>query len=103
MIKSISVVFSYWLVSFTGRKHNCLLNCDFRIDPRINSLLLISPNGGGEDVHGSLDALPSSQQTDGNGHWETLEVYLVCTSILFHEFWLRYFLVLLISASFTKI
>ena len=37
---------------------------------------MISPNGG-SDVHGSLDALPTSQQTDGNGHWETLEVYLL--------------------------
>ncbi|XP_022928856.1 nuclear pore complex protein NUP160 [Cucurbita moschata] len=46
-----------------------------RNDPRISSLLLVSPNEQ-NDVHGSLDVLPSSQHLSGNGHWETLELYL---------------------------
>lgn len=60
------------------------LVCDFRNDPTINSLLQISSNGGG-DGHGSLDVLPSTQYLNGNGHWETLELYLVRTFIFFHE------------------
>ncbi|TYJ95575.1 nuclear pore complex protein NUP160 isoform X5 [Cucumis melo var. makuwa] len=86
---AFSVIIRFWRDSalkrelervFTAMSLKC---CPSRLgssavlnDPRINSLLLISPNGG-SDVHGSLDALPTSQQTDGNGHWETLEVYLV--------------------------
>ncbi|XP_008457194.1 nuclear pore complex protein NUP160 isoform X3 [Cucumis melo] len=85
---AFSVIIRFWRDSalkrelervFTAMSLKC---CPSRLgssavlnDPRINSLLLISPNGG-SDVHGSLDALPTSQQTDGNGHWETLEVYL---------------------------
>lgn len=41
----------------------------------------MSPNGG-DDIHGSFDVLSSSQHL--NGHWETLELYLVRTFILFH-------------------
>ncbi|XP_022155992.1 nuclear pore complex protein NUP160 isoform X2 [Momordica charantia] len=52
-----------------------LSSSGLRNDPRTNSLLLISPNGG-DDVHGSLDVIPVRQHLNGYGHWETLELYL---------------------------
>ena len=108
MSQIVSVNVSYCLL--VPQVRNLIVNlypihfgllCDFRNDPRISSLLLVSPNGQ-NDVHGSLDVLPSSQHLSGNGHWETLELYLVRTFILCHECSLRYSLILLSSDFFFK-
>lgn len=51
----------------------------YRNDLKMHGLLLTSSKD--EVVHGSLDMGHSTQQSKGNSHWETLELYLVRISV----------------------